>query len=237
MKSMILSDLLTVRKYLKSQTLMYALLIVAISIFLENIYMITPFFGVMLPFSLSFTLFAYDERNRWEQFRLALPLSRSNVIAGRYASLAIIVVVSVAIGLAITGVVLAAATLLPNVALLNNLMTNFSAQAIALTAALPFAILFVMLSITLPLTARFGMTKAIRFIPLIITMAILGFFAALDLPGVDFSAFLPIFDTIASMLETLAGTIAISGAIVAASAVIYLLSAVLSVRLYAKREF
>lgn len=237
MKSMILSDLLTVRKYLKSQTLMYVLLIVALAIFLENLYMITPFFGVMLPFSLSFTLFAFDEHNHWEQLRLALPLSRSNVIAGRYASLAIIMVASVAIGLAVTGVVLAAATLLPNVALLNNLMTNFSAQAIALTAALPFGILFIVMSITLPLTARFGMTKAVRFIPLFVTVAALGFFMALDFPGVDLSAFLPLLDTASSMLETLAGTIAISGAIIAAGAVIYLLSAALSIKLYAKREF
>lgn len=237
MKAMILSDLLTVKKYFKSQALLYVVVVVAISLFMGNIYMIAPFLGVMMPFSLAFTLLAYDERNNWEQFRLVLPLSRKSIMTGRYASLALITVIGVVMGLLACGLILVVANLMPNVALFSDLMTNFSAQAIVLTAAVPFGIIAIMLSVTLPLTARFGMTKAVRYVPIFFLVIFMLIFVSSDLPGVDYSAILPVLNTFAGMLETIPGTLAIAGGIIGIAAVVYILSCMLSIKLYAKREF
>lgn len=237
MKAMILSDLLTVKKYFKSQALLYVVVVIAISIFIGNLYMIAPFLGVMMPFSLSFTLLAYDERNGWEQFRLVLPLSRRNVVAGRYASLALITLIGVIIGLVASALVIAAATLLPSVTLLSDLMVDFSVQGIVLSACMPFGIIFVMLAITLPLVSRYGMTKAVRYVPVFFLVVFMIAITGINMPGIDHSALMPVLSTLAQMLETIPGTLAVSGMAFGAGFVIYLLSAALSTKLYSKREF
>lgn len=235
MKAMILSDLLTIRKYFKSQALLYMVVVVAISLFIENIYMIAPFLGVMMPFSLAFTLLAYDERNNWEQFRLVLPLSRKNIIAGRYASLAIVMVAGIALGLVATGIVYAVAHFVPNIA--DALIADFDAQGLILSAAAPVGIIFIMLSITLPLIARFGMTKAIRYVPVFFLVIVMLVFTSGSIPGVDYGVFLPALNSLVAMLESLQGTLAVAGIVIAAGAIIYILSGMLSVKLYEKREF
>ena len=235
MKAMILSDLLTIRKYFKSQALLYMVVVVAISLFIENIYMIAPFLGVMMPFSLAFTLLAYAERNNWEQFRLVLPLSRKNIIAGRYASLAIVMVAGIVLGLVATGIVYAVAHFVPNIA--DALIADFDAQGLILSAAAPVGIIFIMLSITLPLIARFGMTKAIRYVPVFFLVIVMLVFTSGSIPGVDYGVFLPALNSLVAMLESLQGTLAVAGIVIAAGAIIYILSGMLSVRLYEKREF
>ena len=235
MKAMILSDLLTIRKYFKSQALLYMVVVVAISLFIENIYMIAPFLGVMMSFSLAFTLLAYDERNNWEQFRLVLPLSRKNIIAGRYASLAIVMVAGIVLGLVAAGIVYTVAHFVPNIA--DALIADFDAQGLILSAAAPVGIIFIMLSITLPLIARFGMTKAIRYVPVFFLVIVMLVFTSGSIPGVDYSIFLPALNSLVAMLESLQGTLAVAGIVIAAGAIIYILSGMLSVKLYEKREF
>lgn len=237
MKAMILSDLLTVKKYMKQQALLYTVIVIALSIFMGNIYMIVPFLGVMMPFSLAFTLLAYDERNNWEQFRLVLPLSRRNVIAGRYASLAIVLLFSIVLGLAACLIVVAASSFIPNIPELFGLSASFSAQEMLLSAIAPVGMICVMLSITLPLIARFGMTKAVRYVPVFFLVVILLGVGSGEVFKLDFGSFMPFLNTVGSMMETVAGTFAIAGIIIAISAVIYLASCMLSVKLYAKREF
>ena len=45
--------------------------------------------AAMVPFMGLFSLAAYDEQNNWERFRLTLPLTRRQVVFGRYASIAL----------------------------------------------------------------------------------------------------------------------------------------------------
>ena len=55
--------------------------------------------AAMVPFMGLFSLAAYDEQNNWERFRLTLPLTRRQVVFGRYASIALLTVGSLALAL------------------------------------------------------------------------------------------------------------------------------------------
>lgn len=55
--------------------------------------------AAMVPFTGLFSLAAYDEQNNWELFRLTLPLTRRQVVFGRYASIALLTVGSLALAL------------------------------------------------------------------------------------------------------------------------------------------
>ena len=69
--------------------------------------------AAMVPFMGLFSLAAYDEQNNWERFRLTLPLTRRQVVFGRYASIALLTVGSLALALVLGLGIAALAGLLP----------------------------------------------------------------------------------------------------------------------------
>lgn len=229
MKAMIMSDLLIAKKYLLQQLGIAIVVGIFICIMIGNLYVVAPAVGVMIPFSLTITILSLDERANWQQFRLALPIARKDVIVGRYVSFALLSLCGIAVGLLTTFIVIAAAQLMPSVPQLADL--NFSWQAILFTCVAGLAMLLVMLSITMPVFSRFGMTKGVRYLPLLI---IFGVFIAFSLDGngppADFLA------NINLLLETPLGTIGLAAAILVIVAAVYAISATISTRLYAKRE-
>ncbi|MEG0015930.1 MAG: ABC-2 transporter permease [Gordonibacter sp.] len=232
MKAMLWSDLLVAKKYFVQQILLCLVVAVFVCIMTSNLYVGMPLASVMMPFSLAFTLFALDERGNWEQFRLALPLSRTDIILGRYASLAVLALIGLVLGALILGLVVAAATLFPSIPQLAGLLTTLSWQGIVLVAAISIVIILAMFSLTMPLVSRFGMTKAVRFVPL---LAVVGIMVVFSLGGNDEMS---VFATnLANLLATPGGTLAVAGIVLAAGLALYALSGVLSVRLYAKRQF
>ncbi|MEG0218245.1 MAG: ABC-2 transporter permease, partial [Raoultibacter sp.] len=70
MKAMIVSDFLSVKSYILSQSLVGIVVGIFISASMGNVYMVAPMLAAMIPFSLIFTVLAYDERNGWQEFRL-----------------------------------------------------------------------------------------------------------------------------------------------------------------------
>ena len=226
MKAMIMSDLLIAKKYLLQQLGVSIAVGIFITVVIGNLYVAAPMVGVMIPFSLTITILALDERANWQQFRLALPMSRSNVIAGRYVSFALLALLGIAAGLLVTLVMVAA-----GVPQLADLMGNFSWQAMLFASVAGLAIILVMLSVTMPLFSRFGMTKGVRYLPLLI---IIGVFFAFQLDGngppPEFVA------NVLNLLESPAGTIAIAAGVLAITAAVYAISAVISTKLYQKRE-
>ena len=115
MKAMIMSDLLIAKKYLLQQLGVSIAVGIFITVVIGNLYVAAPMVGVMIPFSLTITILALDERANWQQFRLALPMSRSNVIAGRYVSFALLALLGIAAGLLVTLVMVAVAQIAPGV--------------------------------------------------------------------------------------------------------------------------
>ena len=217
MKAMIMSDLLIAKKYLLQQLGVSIAVGIFITVVIGNLYVAAPMVGVMIPFSLTITILALDERANWQQFRLALPMSRSNVIAGPLVSLARL---ASAAGLLVTLVMVAVAQIAPGVPQLADLMGNFSWQAMLFASVAGLAIILVMLSVTMPLFSRFGMTKGVRYLPLLI---IIGVFFAFQLDGngppPEFVA------NVLNLLESPAGTIAIAAGVLAITAAVYAISA------------
>lgn len=232
MKAMLWSDLLVAKKYFVQQIILCLVIAVFVCIMTENVYVGMPVASVMMPFSLAFTIIALDERGNWEQFRLALPLSRTDVILGRYTSLVVLALIGLVLGFIILSLVVAAATLFPAIPQLTGLLQNFSWQGVVLVAAISIVIILVMFSLTMPLVSRFGMTKAVRFVPLLV---VFGIMAVFSLGG---NSEMTTFATnLASLLETPTSTLVLSGTILIAGAALYTLSGIISIRLYAKRQF
>ena len=183
---------------------------------------------------------AYDEQNDWGRFRLTLPLSRRDVVLGRYGAI-------VTLGLGGMAVGLLAALAISAVASAVELPGELS-QALALDgdtlSAMAFATTFCLLigstvaSVVTPIYFRLGQTKATQLLPTIIVMlfvlpvVFLGNSGLLDgaLPGLEqVAAFL-------AYIETPEGLVVGCAGMVAAAAVILAASAAVSLRLYETRE-
>lgn len=183
---------------------------------------------------------AYDEQNDWGRFRLTLPLSRRDVVLGRYGAI-------VTLGLGGMAVGLLAAFAISAVASAVELPGELS-QALALDpgtlSGMAFATTFCLLigatvaSVMTPIYFRLGQTKATQLLPTIIVMifvlpvVFLGNSRLLDgaLPGLEqISAFLTYIKTPEGLAVGCAGMVAVAAAILAASAAI-------SLKLYETRE-
>ena len=86
MRTVIISDILTMRKPLAQ----LALIGVFIALFTGSV-AIAGFFPLLFMTS----LFTVDEQNGWERFRLTLPVTRSQVVRGRYLTVLVSCAVSV----------------------------------------------------------------------------------------------------------------------------------------------
>ena len=98
MKTMFMFDLLTAKKMLKSQFVLSVVVAVIFGVSTDMPLAIIPFMAMMVASATGFTLVAYDERNDWEKLRLTLPLSRADIIRGRYATFAAMTMAGIVLG-------------------------------------------------------------------------------------------------------------------------------------------
>lgn len=89
MKAMIVSDFAVLRSALL-QLLGICLVIALFMGYVMGAVGTAAAIAAMIPFTGLFSLAAYDEQNNWERFRLTLPLTRRQVVFGRYASIALL---------------------------------------------------------------------------------------------------------------------------------------------------
>ena len=85
MKAMIVSDFAVLRSVLL-QLLGICLVVALFMGYVMGAVDTAAAIAAMVPFTGLFSLAAYDEQNNWERFRLTLPLTRRQVVFGRYAS-------------------------------------------------------------------------------------------------------------------------------------------------------
>ena len=235
MKAMISFDLRTVSKMAAQQFFVCVLVGVFIAVMTESLYAAATAIAVMVPLSMSFTLVAFDERADWERFRLALPLSRASVMRGRYASIGLLALAGVAEGLVITGALALVAFALPNVTWLSAVLTDFQVEAYALCTVIGVAITAFLLSFTLPIVARSGMTKTARWLPVVFVLVLLGLYAVGS--QFDGDGLLRSITEFAAWAAEPAGCAITCVVIVAASAVLYAASCAVASVLYERREF
>lgn len=233
MKTMLMFDLLTAKKLARSQLLLGVVVALVFAVSTKSAIAIMPIMALMLAYSVGFTLVAFDERNDWERFRLTLPLSRTNVVCGRYVTFVVMTLVGLALGMVLTAAAYGLSLAFPNVDLLSGLFEGVGWQMVVAMIVVSVVFSLVLWLIALPLVARFGMTKAVRYIPLAFII-LLPIGTVLMRQGGVPPAFVIDFATWAS---TPAGTLALSSAVLALVAVLTVLSCMLSVKLYERREF
>ncbi len=198
---------------------------------------------IVIALSVVNRLMAYDEQNNWQAFRQALPLSRSQVVCGRYVTVALCVFASLLVGIAVALLIdlgiSVAISINPGLQLNSwselldlSLRLRDLVELFVACGAAGVAVSFFGLALTLPFMFRFGFTKGARYIPLVfVALSLLVF---LTMQGISSSGFDPA--SLAPLLENSASIIGISLAVVLVSLAVYGLSCLVSLRLYTTRE-
>lgn len=183
MKTMLITDLVVARNILLQLLGICIVVGLVMSFAMETTVGGVAAVAAMAPFMYLFSMAGIDELNGWERFRLTLPMSRRQVMFGRYASMLVVTVSAVAIAFLIGVIAAAAASGLSDGqpdARLTLMSLDFNPPAAILVSVVSAALVILLAStIALPLIARFGVTKATRFVPLafVIIVALgVGFF-------------------------------------------------------------
>ena len=235
MKQMLSLDFKTIARTLVWEAAFLVLLSVVLTFATtSNAYALPAGIAAMIPMVFTFTLFATDEGNGWERFRLALPLSRADIVRGRYATGVALAGIGIATAVIAIVVALALASTVPSLPNADEI-TRMSPEnavesaAVLLTSA---SCTLLLLAIMLPLMFKFGMTTGARFTPLIIVVLVVAAVLVLD-SGAFGPNTAPVFELIFSSPESI---LVAAVATFALSFAIYCASALLSYRLYRNRE-
>lgn len=240
MKTMIYSDYKTVRSILL-QLLVIALIIASIlAIPFGDVVASTAMVVAIIDLGAVMNLCAYDDTSDWQRFRLTLPLSRTQVVLGRYASVVLIMIGSAVVA-AIIGFVLqmTLSTLGVEGFTLEPLSLMLPEMAIAVMVATCLALLAV--AVALPFIMRFGMTKATRFIMVaMVLLYVLGLqgFSSVNSGGMALESLLTSLAGSAASNEALLGSlVGLAGGALLVACVVYVVSAFVAIRLYKTRQF
>ena len=225
MKTMLLIDLVTMRK----NAVLMCLVLVVLGAF--NAYIlkdVTVFLllcimcGMVSSYTYLLGVFSMEENNGWGQYRLALPLTRRQVVLGRYLSVLVSAVAAFALfSLIAYGVI---ATSQPLGLFPSEIPP--SSGLIMMMMLYGMAALFAGASLLMPLVIWLGLNRGARVIALLLVM----------LPPLLLSAFGDtilgeLSSSLSSSLSTTAPVLLLAG-----SLVLYAASALLSVHLYEARE-
>ena len=144
MKSVVLKDLYNMRGNGKSVLISFLILAVAMASTGVGVL----YSGAILCSSLIVSTFAYDDRCDWAKYAVVMPISRNELVAGKYAMLTLLVVGGMAVSFLVSLVSNAITGQIP----LNQ--SGLQELLISTLAALVFALVYG--SIAIPLILRFG---------------------------------------------------------------------------------
>ena len=190
---------------------------------------------MMGMFSLSNSASHYDEQNDWAAFRLTMPVSRRDVVLGRYlfvlaGTLTVSLLVAVAACLLSW---MGGASLLPEVVASVVRLDADMVQAGVFTLALCSAMGFVIASVSMPVFFKFGQTKATQWLPFI--MMFLGV-APLMVSGFMGEEAIMAMQQALSFAETPEGLTSFAMGALIFGVVCYIVSALVSLRVYKARD-
>ena len=183
---------------------------------------------------------AYDEQNDWGLYRLTMPISRRDVVLGRYGVIATLGIMGMAAGLigAIALSAIATAAPLPGDLKASLGLSPDNIQAMVFSCALCAIVGSGVAAIEEPVYFRFGQTKATQWIPMISVflfvgpMVILGATGGLD----NFAGIADAIRDIFAFIETPLG-VTVSLVVALCIAAVFLgISAAVTLKLYEKRE-
>ena len=186
-------------------------------------------------FSLSNSASNYDEHNGWAAFRLTMPVSRREVVLGRYlfvlagALSESLLVAAAALVLSMLG----QASMLPEVVARVVRLDADAMQVGLFTLAFCSAVGFVIASVSMPVFFKFGQTKATQWLPFI--MMFLGVAPFMIVGFMGGEAMMAAQRALA-FAETPEGLAAFAAGACAFGLVCYAVSCVISLRIYSARD-
>lgn len=162
---------------------------------------------------------AYDDASNWGAYRLTLPLSRRDVVLGRYAA----VVVMGALGI-LPSEIGGMFVMSPD-DVLASIFGVFFCLLMGMTAA----------SLAIPFYFKFGNTKATQFLPMAVMLlyALVIFIFAQMSDRIDV---VPMLSQFLAWVETPAGVATCAVVMAAVAVLILFVSAAVSMRIYARRD-
>ena len=105
MKTMIFTDLLTTKNSLFTLFGLDIILGVFLTFTMQTLIGAAAAMTVIIPLMYLFSIGVYDEMNDWEGFRLTLPITRRQVVFGRYAGLVVVVLAAAVLALVVAHIV------------------------------------------------------------------------------------------------------------------------------------
>ncbi|WP_302962104.1 ABC-2 transporter permease [uncultured Adlercreutzia sp.] len=234
MKTMIVSDFATMRSALLQLVGICLIIAVFMGVIADTVVGAVAAITAMLPFMFLFSLAATDEQNGWERFRLTMPITRRQVVFGRYASLALLMAVTALFGLLLAAALIGVATALPAGTAPAGLTAEANPPTLIIGAVVGIVVVIgVGASVALPLITRFGMTRGARIVPLVVVLVMS---AAIGFIG-DGAAIDSALTGLAQWLDTGNNYLFLAAAMLLAVSAIYIASAFISAKLYEGREF
>ena len=234
MKTMIVADFSTMRSALLQLVGISLIIALFMGVIADTVVGPVAVIISMMPFMFLFSLAAVDEQNGWERFRLTMPITRRQVVFGRYASIALLTVATALFGLLLAAVIIGVATALPAGTAPAGLTAEANPPAMIVGAAVgSVVVIAVGSSVALPLITRFGMTRGARIVPLVVVMAMV---TAIGIIG-DGAAIDSALAGLVQWLDTGNNYLLLAVAMLLVVAAIYIASAFLSAKLYEGREF
>ena len=235
MMRMFKMELAVFGQYLRQLAFSILFMAVCFTVGVGSTSMLPGIIFMMGMFSLSNSASHYDEQNDWAAFRLTMPVSRRDVVLGRYLFVlagALIALLFVAVAACLLSW-MGGASLLPEVVASVVRLDADMVQAGVFTLAFCSAMGFVIASVSMPVFFKFGQTKATQWLPFI--MMFLGVAPVMAGGFMGEEAIVPMQQAL-SFAETPEGLTSFTVGALIFGAVCYAVSALVSLRVYKARE-
>lgn len=183
---------------------------------------------------------AYDEQNGWGRFRLNMPVSRRDIVLGRYGVIVTLGLVGLAAGWAACAVLLALSGVVDLPFGLSQAIAfdQEMLQGAVFATAFCLALGALIAAIETPIYFRFGQNKTTQWLPMITVLLFVGPMLIVSGTGILDSGAVHM-ETITRLLgfiETPMGVAVCFGIAVAFAVVVLGISAAVSLKLYDRRE-
>lgn len=235
MLRMMKMELAVLKKYLKQIALTMLIMIPCLAAGMGSLTSAPGVAFLVVMFSMSMSSSMYDDQNEWGSYRMAMPLTRCDVVRGRYALNLLLAIAAAAIAavLMTAFIALGSAVELPeflaNLAVWDNQQLEATLAASISCACIGLCIC----SVTLSAYFKLGMTKATQYLPFIMLFLSVAPFLVLGVIGG------PLLDQVKGAIElaeTTGGLGLIAFAALAISLAVYVASSFIAVRLYSARD-
>lgn len=234
MKTMMLSDLLALAKTLRKNVMLWAPLALGTMLFAGSAPAIILLVGFPMAHMVLAPMMLRDQNAQWRAFRQTLPLTRADVVIGRYASIAVVVTGCIALGALVYAASFAINAAVPGLPVLAHFTGDFDAAELVAFSAATFALTISMFSVVLPFLFAGNHLKAISYVPAAFMLGVTAWiYVGRD---IDFDAFAPFVGQAAALVHTLGGSLAIAACLTAATLALYSLSAWAAVGGYTHRD-